>query len=192
MMISEVCHEVKNWFCVDRIFGRFKIQGGVLRFLDYGSSVPIDLGLQDGQYYRIVNSLFNDGVWQYKKPSEPIEPTEPTEPSEPSEPSEDTEEAEQTEETPSEPPAEALVDEVFIGGVWLMAVPRDFLNLVADIEAWNDKYGGVDSAAQSPFSSESFGGYSYSKGSSGSGSGGGAAITWQNNFRSRLNRWRKI
>ena len=175
MMISEVCHEVKNWFDYDRIFGRFKIEEGKLRFLDYSDRIPSDLGLQDGQYYRIAGSVFNDGVWQYHKPI--IEPVteEPTD-----------------EEPTDENPKEELRNEEFKGVVWLMAVPRDFLNLVDRIAAWDEKFGGVDSAAQSPFSSESFGGYSYSKASGGSGSGGSTAITWKNNFASELNKWRKI
>ena len=31
---------------------------------------------------------------------------------------------------------EQLTDEEFYGGVWLMAVPNDFINLMADIAAW--------------------------------------------------------
>lgn len=170
MMISEVCHEVKNWFEYDKIFGRFKIEGGVLRFLDYSDRIPSDLGLQDGQYYRIVESVFNDGVWQYHKPTA----------------------SEEEEQTEPEETTEELRDEEFNGAVWLMKPKRDFLNLVDRIAAWNEKFGGVDSAAQSPFSSESFSGYSYSKASGGSGSGGSTAITWKNNFASDLNKWRKI
>ena len=154
-MISEVCHEVKNWFCAKRIFGKFKVEGGVLRFLDNPEK---DIALQDKQYYRIVNSTFNDGVWKYEKNK----------------------------------PNNELMDEIFSGAIWFMAVPRDFLNLVEKIAAWDAKYGNLDSAAQSPFSSESFGGYSYSKASGGNGSGSGSAITWKDNFKSELNKWRKI
>ena len=58
---------------------------------------------------------------------------------------------------------------------------------------WSDKYLGVDSAAMSPFNSESFGGYSYSK-SGGSSSSGNVDLsgTWQGAFADRLNNWRKI
>lgn len=165
MMISEVCHEVKNWFDYERKFGKFKIEGGVLRFSDDDGRT---LSIQDGQYYRIVGSVFNDGVWQYHEPTEPEEGEEP-----------------------EEKTTEELKDEEFLGGIWLMKVPRDFLTLVKDIEAWQDKYGGLDGYANSPFQSESFGGYSYSK-SSGSSSDGSTSITWKNAFASRLNRWRKI
>jgi hypothetical protein len=81
----------------------------------------------------------------------------------------------------------ALKEEEFKGAVWLMSPPKDFLRLVDEIEAWNAKYGAIDSPAQSPYSSESFGGYSYSKGST-----DGAAVTWREVFRGRLNKWRKI
>lgn len=83
-----------------------------------------------------------------------------------------------------------LQDEEFEGAVWLMAVPPQVLNLANEIKAWQDKYGAIDSENMSPFNSESFGGYSYSK------SGGGAsetgAGTWQKAFRNRLNMYRKV
>ena len=90
--------------------------------------------------------------------------------------------------------SDVLTDESFDGAVWAMAVPPAVVALDAEITAWQEKYGGVDSEAMSPFSSESFGGYSYNKGSSsGSGNGNsGNASSWQNAFASRLNNWRKI
>lgn len=85
-----------------------------------------------------------------------------------------------------------LIDEAFVGSVTLMAIPRDFIALSEEIDAWNNKYGGVDSEAMSPFASESFGGYSYTKGSGSNGSSGNGAVTWQSAFASKLNKWRKI
>ena len=87
-----------------------------------------------------------------------------------------------------------LTDEPkFHGGIWVMSPPADFLALVAEIEAWQDKNGGVDSQAMSPFNSESFGGYSYSKssGAAGSGSSSGGA-SWQDAYAKRLNIYRRI
>lgn len=78
-----------------------------------------------------------------------------------------------------------LKDETFAGAVWMMGIPADFLALVADIGTWVEKYGDV---ANSPFSSESFGGYSYSKG----GTAGSDGATWQSVFKARLNAWRKL
>lgn len=86
---------------------------------------------------------------------------------------------------------DALEDEAFSGAVWAMAIPPAILTLVKDIEAWQDKYGGIDSAAMSPFASESFGGYSYSKSGAGSGSGSTSG-GWRSAFAGRLNPWRKI
>lgn len=143
-MLTELCRELNNWFEKDRFFGTFQVDGG-----------SIDLsgtGIQNGQYFRIAGSVFNDGVYQY--------------------------------------PAEGLTDETFEGAVWAMAVPPSVIALADEIEAWQAKYRGADSAAMSPFQSESFGGYSYSK-AGGSGSGGTDG-SWQNAFRSRLNPWRKI
>lgn len=78
-----------------------------------------------------------------------------------------------------------LIDETFEGAVWGLAIPRAVLDLVAEIEAWQTKNG--DTAA-SPFTSESFGGYSYSKG----GGGTEGDTSWRTAFASRLNPWRKI
>lgn len=88
---------------------------------------------------------------------------------------------------------ETLSDEEFEGGVWLMAIPKDFLDLVKEIEDWQKKYGGAESSLQSPFSSENFAGvYSYSKASGGSSEGSQTVPTWQNIYASRLRRFKKI
>ena len=75
---------------------------------------------------------------------------------------------------------DVLTDEVFDGSVWLMSVPKAFLDLVAEIEEYQAKYGQV-----TPYVSESFGGYSYSKADA-------TAASWQHAFGTRLNAWRKI
>lgn len=89
---------------------------------------------------------------------------------------------------------DTLTDEsTFHGAVWIMAVPQDFENLCGEIEQWQTANGGVNSVAMSPFQSESFGGYSYSKGAGGSGSGKQASVpTWQSMYASRLNKYRKV
>lgn len=91
-------------------------------------------------------------------------------------------------------PAEGLENETFTGEIWAMAVPRAVIALSEDIEAWQNKYGSVDSQAMSPFNSESFGGYSYSKSAGGAASGSSATSSnsWESVFASRLNPWRKI
>lgn len=55
-MLSDLCAELKNWFDRDqpKWYGQFKIENGA-----------IELDLQDGQYFRIVGSVFNDGVYEY-------------------------------------------------------------------------------------------------------------------------------
>ena len=85
-----------------------------------------------------------------------------------------------------------LVDEDFHGSIWIMSPPADFLALAAEISDWQDKNGGVDSANMSPFQSESFGGYSYSKGSGGSSAGSSSVPTWQKQYASRLKIYRRI
>ena len=75
---------------------------------------------------------------------------------------------------------DVLTDEVFDGSVWLMSVPKSFLDLASEIEDYQARYGQA-----TPYTSESFGGYSYSKADS-------AATSWQHAFGTRLNAWRKI
>lgn len=84
---------------------------------------------------------------------------------------------------------DTLKDEAFSGEVWYMHPPAAFLACCKDVAEWQAANGGAASANMSPYSSESFGGYSYSKGG---GSNGATAVTWQAQFRSRLNAWRKI
>ena len=137
-MLTEICAEIRNYFEVPngRHFGTFTISGGSIAPLDF---------LQEGQYFRIVGSVFNDGVYQY--------------------------------------PAK-LKDEVFEGAVWAMAVPPTLIALAAEIEEYNKS----DAGKASPFTSESFGGYSYTKATDAN----GAPIGWQKAFASRLNKWRKL
>ena len=84
-----------------------------------------------------------------------------------------------------------LTDETFTGTICAMHVPAAFEELVAEIEAWNSKYG---EAAATPYQSESFGGYSYTlkSGSTAGGQTSSAAATWRGVFASRLNQWRKL
>lgn len=87
-------------------------------------------------------------------------------------------------------PAQELADETFSGVIWPMKVPRAFLALADEIQAWVDKYGDV---MNSPYQSESvIGEYSYTKASAGLSSGGDTQSDWQYVFRKRLNEWRKI
>ena len=138
-MLTEICAELRNYFEVPngRHFGKFEISGGSIAPLDF---------LQEGQYFRIVGSVFNDGVYQY--------------------------------------PVTSLTDEVFEGAVWAMAVPPSIIALAAEIEAYNES----DAGKASPYISESFGGYSYTKATDAN----GVPIGWQKAFASRLSKWRKL
>lgn len=80
-----------------------------------------------------------------------------------------------------------LTDETFTGAVWALAVPKAVVTLSTDIAAWEEKNG---EAAASPYQSESFGGYSYTKRSAGNDSS--TLNGWQDAFRGRLNDWRKL
>ena len=82
-----------------------------------------------------------------------------------------------------------LADEVFSGAICGLAVPPQFIALSAEINAWVGKYGDV---ITSPYQSESFGGYSYTRASGSGGGGGASAAGWEDVFASRMNRWRKV
>lgn len=84
-----------------------------------------------------------------------------------------------------------LQDETFTGEIWEMSVPRAFLAMCEDIAAWRAANESADSANMSPYTSESFGGYSYSK-SVGNAVTGASNATWQGVFSNRLNAWKRI
>ena len=140
---TEVCEYLNNYFWRTKRNVKLTITGG---------SFTADF-LQGGQYFRIVGSVFNDGVHKY--------------------------------------PATDLVDETFEGSIWSMAVPQTVIDLASEIGEWQTKYGSVDSASMSPFTSESFGNYSYSKGSASS-SAEGNPNGWQSVFASRLAPYRRL
>lgn len=82
------------------------------------------------------------------------------------------------------PPFE-LDDETFTGTIVPLKPPKAFLNLCEDIAQYVEKYGGSNVG---PYSSESFGGYTYTRATNQNGS----PQTWKDVFASRLNEWRKV
>lgn len=85
------------------------------------------------------------------------------------------------------PDMEYLEDETFTGSIWALAVPKSVVEISEEIAEWQEKYGTV---LKSPYTSESFGGYSYTK-SSGAGDSSGSD-GWHVAFRARLNPYRKL
>lgn len=145
-MLTQVCQYLRNWFERTKYIGDFIIANGELTYTDGGT-----LPLVTGQYYRVVGSIFNDGVHKAG--------------------------------------GDTLHDESFSGSVWSMAVPPDFIELVDDIDKWSEANA---AAVNSPYQSESFGGYSYSMRGNTNSNGQAAGVTWQSQFEARLAPWRKI
>ena len=83
---------------------------------------------------------------------------------------------------------DTLKAEEFNGAVWSMAVPPALLNLIEEISTWATSN---KDAIDSPYQSESFGGYSYTK-AGGTSAGNAGEISWQSQFAARLAPWRKI
>lgn len=132
-MLETVLMYLNNWFVMGRYDDTYTIEDG-------GITLPF---LVNGQYFRIVGSLFNDGVYQY--------------------------------------PA-TLTDETFDGSVWALAIPKALLSAVEEITAWAAKNGDGG-----PYTSESFGGYSYSKATNSK----GLAVGWRDVFAAQLAPWKK-
>ena len=142
-MLETVLTHLKNWFVVP-----CGVHEGVFTIENGNLELPF---LQDGQYYRICGSVFNDGLHKYGYTSDDL-----------------------------------LQKETFRGAVWALAVPKSVVELAEKIEEWQEKNG---EAAASPFTSETFGGYSYTKATD---SNTGAMATWETVFRSQLNPYRKL
>ena len=79
-----------------------------------------------------------------------------------------------------------LIDETFNGTIWALAIPKSVIELADEIQKWQKKNG---DASVSPYQSESFGGYQYSKATDAE---TGGAVTWQSAFKKQLSAWRKI
>ena len=137
MDLTNLCAEIRNYFETEKRFGTFTISDG---------SISPSNFLQSGQYYRIVGSVFNDGVHRH--------------------------------------PAHDLTDETFDGAVWVMAVPPAIIELLSKI----DDFEKAEANSPTAYTSESFGGYSYTKATDENGLPAG----WRSVFRSELNRWRKL
>lgn len=141
-MLTELCRECRNWFTTDsdKHIGDFTISDGGI--------TPFDFVLS-GQYFRIMGSHFNDGV--YKNVPEEVA---------------------------------KLAAETFTGQIWAMRIPPAFIDLSGKIEEYIAK----NEKEISPYTSESFGGYSYTKAVNDK----NVPLTWQEVFNSKLKVWRKI
>ena len=82
-------------------------------------------------------------------------------------------------------PVYGLKDEKFRGAVWAMAVPSSAIAQITEINQWEATN---QSTLNSPYQSESFGGYSYTLKTENAEGG----LNWQTHFRRKLDRWRKI
>ena len=84
---------------------------------------------------------------------------------------------------------ETLTDETFTGSVWALAVPDAVVELAGEVATWSAA--NVD-VQNSPYQSESFGGYSYSLKNGNGASAASQGGTWQSVFAARLAPWRKL
>lgn len=125
-------------------------------------AISPDLSLKEGQRFLIEGSDLNDGIYTYHAAGI----------------------------TDDDDIARAgLADEIFTGSVYGLAVPPQLITLSAEIYTWVGKYGDV---INSPYQSESFGGYSYARASGAGANGNTSPAGWKDVFADRMNRWRKV
>lgn len=147
--LTELCQDLRNWFEREKYIGHITLDANGNVFCN-----GVSINFLNDQYYRVIGSVFADGVHKYP----------------------DTETS----------------AESFDGAVWALAIPKPVINLAAEIAEWREKYEAVDSFSMSPFTSETVGSYSRSKGAMSAGSGASNAANWQSVFAARMNAWRKI
>ena len=127
-------------------------------FAVFGGTISPIPDLKEGQRFLITGSDMNDGIYTFHASGIMND--------------DDTDWA-------------GLTDEVFAGAIIGLSIPPQVIALSVEISEWAAKYADV---ITSPYQSESFGGYSYTRaGNSGSSAGG-----WQDQFRAKLDRWRRV
>lgn len=118
-VLTHICKQLNNWDFDHRanvLRGEFTIEDGTI-------VLP---NIIEGQYFRIIGSAIQDGVYRY--------------------------------------PAYGLTDETFRGSIWVMNVPPSVIDVAAEIEDAEAAGEASGAGVLSPFASESFNGYSYSRG----------------------------
>lgn len=106
-LLETVLKHIKNWFRVrdknnGKYYGTYTIENGKI-------TLPF---LLDGQYFRIINSTLNEGLYIYGDEIKDGDGNDVT-----------------------------LKDETFEGAIWALAIPKAFLDLVKEISEWQTKYG---------------------------------------------------
>lgn len=132
-VLESVLENINNWFVVGKYADTYTIERRTI-------NLPF---LQSGQYFRVVGSVFNDGLYCYSP--------------------------------------NGMTNETFNGEIWALAVPPAVIALSIEIAEW------IQNNPNNGMVSESFGGYTYNKGSS-----NGHADDWNSVFRSKLNSFRKL
>ncbi len=134
-MIETLMNYCNNYFEISAQESSFTVTNG---------SMEIN-GALEGQYVRILGSVFNDGIYKY--------------------------------------PLAGLQDESFTGIVQLLAIPQAFIELAQRIEEWKK----LPDNPPTSITSESFGGYSYTKASN-----NGSPVSWKDVFKAEISIYRQI
>lgn len=141
MALEDYCAELNNYFIYDWDSDIYLD----IYTISEGAITPLDF-IETDQYFRIVGSVLNDGVYQNAGNLD-------------------------------------LINEEFSGAVWAMYIPPRFLEIVDEADAY------IASHPDSTITSESFGGYSYSKSS---GNDGTLFSYLPKSISDKLNSYRKL
>lgn len=139
--INEICNYLNNDFRCETHLGEFAIENGVLDLSE--------IEILDGQFFKIENSVLNDGIYQH--------------------------------------PEDKLNDERFEGAVSLLRIPPEVIEIAEEIKNWEQEN---VATLNSPYQSESFGNYQYTKASGNAADG--SAYSWREVFGNKLAKYRKI
>lgn len=141
-VLTQICAELHNWFCAEQRYAEYTISDGKF------TALP---DMVEGQYFRVVGSALNDGVYRH--------------------------------------PAYGLQDETFDGSVWVMRIPPIVQDIAVELEqAVSDGAAG----GSSPYTSESFNGYSYTRSANADGTPMTAYDAAWAAAKRKLRPWRKM
>ena len=154
-MITKICRECRNFFAIDRTTGApFGVETGDFSLV--GNKVTVNNKYLAGQYIAIQGSLLNDGVYQVLGYADDTITLA----------------------------GDTLTEEEWVGTVYILRIPKDFLQEVDRVKA----FVASDAGQASNITSASFGIQSVSYGVNGS----GAKAGWKDVFRNDLNKYRRM
>lgn len=165
-MLQEVLESINNYFV--------PLKAEEVTYTISGGMISPDFGAQEGDRFLICGSRRNDGVYTWHADVIGTDDDERIPPA--------TQGGEETIK------AAGLQDETFAGTIRVMSVPPAVIALSGEISQWVETF---SAQLASPMQSETFNGYSYTLKSGGGSGGNNVPYSWRDQFKTRLDRWRR-